>query len=84
MDKCPWLNKVVINEETQPATAVRNKWWYTIDARLKLDCILTRGRFGKKAIKSTLVKHTWESILENELSLPENWMFDTGVLVGIG
>jgi hypothetical protein len=77
-------NQVIINETPQPIQAVQNKWWYTIDARLKLDCVITRNRFGKKAIQPNLVKGTWENVIENERNLPKNWMFDTGVLVGIG
>jgi ribonuclease HI len=65
-------------------TEIHNRWLAIINKRLKLDCITAdRGRYGKKAIKPFKVKQTWSRVLQNESNLPEDWIWQSGVLVGI-
>jgi hypothetical protein len=60
-----------------------NRWTELINSRLDLDRKLTNSRYGKKTVSKKLVKATWKGILQNEKALPENWITDNGVLVGI-
>ncbi|KAJ7506311.1 hypothetical protein B0H11DRAFT_1707133 [Mycena galericulata] len=64
---------------------IHNKWLHAINERLKFDCILTNhSRYGKNvSIKPILVLQTWSSTLKNEEDLPENWLKEPKVLVGI-
>jgi hypothetical protein len=48
-----------------------------------LDQEMTSKRYGKKALDKSLVLHTWSGVLKNEASLPENWIKQPRVLVGI-
>ncbi|KAJ7185333.1 hypothetical protein C8R46DRAFT_882190, partial [Mycena filopes] len=79
-------NDCVINRagEALPDNAIRNKWLYTINLRLKFDCALTNhGKFGKQnSIKVSVVLQTWKSTLMDEDELPENWTRAPRVLVG--
>jgi len=84
--RCKWR----ITDEGDPqriATEeeVRKTWLNIINRRLKLDCLLTnRYRYGRKAICPSLVTQTWWGVLRNQEDLPENWLLNTEVLVGIG
>jgi hypothetical protein len=41
-------------------------------AKLSLDCALTnQRRYGRKALPSHLVQHTWQGTLYDELNLPD-------------
>jgi hypothetical protein len=75
----------VIQKENAPFTKneIKKKWTQVLNARLDLDRKLTHQRFGKKALPKKLVKTTWQGILQNEETLPENWITNDGVLVGI-
>ena len=75
----------VIQKENAAFTQneIKNKWTQVLNARLDLDRKLTHKKFGKKALPEKLVKTTWQGILQNEETLPENWITDDGVLVGI-
>ncbi|KAK7019938.1 hypothetical protein R3P38DRAFT_2631262 [Favolaschia claudopus] len=71
-------NKIVSNTE------VHNRWLSLINAALKRDQLLTnKARFGSLAKKPQLVLETWSGVLHNEDSLPDNWLLEKGVLVGI-
>jgi len=45
---------------------------------------MTSTRYGKKALDKLLVLHTWSGVLKDEASLPEDWIRQPRVLVGIG
>jgi len=63
---------------------ITNRWTHAINKRLTIDRASTNiGRFGKRALSEKIVKRTWRNCLENEESLPSNWMNLKGVLVGI-
>lgn len=63
---------------------VINKWLICINTRLKMDRLHTSSfRYGKKALKETVFMQTWSGILTNEENLPDNWIRQSSVLVGI-
>ena len=63
---------------------VTTRWTNTLNKRLTIDRMLTNEvRFTKNALKSSLVKNTWNHCLREEESLPANWPTSKGVLVGI-
>ena len=52
--------------------------------RLKFDKLQTdTKRYGSRAIKADLVLKTWSGVLLNKENLPDNWIWESGVLVGI-
>src|SRR5258708_31444278 len=55
----------------------------TINNHLEQDRILTNKRYGKSALPEDLVLKTWSGTLQNEHSLPKNWLYASGGLVGI-
>jgi hypothetical protein len=62
---------------------IRNRWYKTINKRLRYDCLRTnKMRYGRKATPEYIVNKTWKGFLQDEETLPENWMRRTGVLVG--
>ncbi|KAK0442639.1 hypothetical protein EV421DRAFT_1808158 [Armillaria borealis] len=64
---------------------IRNRWIKQINTRLILDCAMANAkRYGKKALEEDTVLQTWHNTLQNEDSLPDNWVREPGVLVGIG
>ena len=62
---------------------IKNRWHCAINKRLALDQAMTNKRYETKAISTKIVLCTWSGTLQNELSLPENWINCSGVLVGI-
>lgn len=63
---------------------VRNRWLSALNARLRLDIAMTRGRWGSSKIPKEVALGTWRNTLENEANLPEDWTSGTSeVLVGI-
>lgn len=64
--------------------AIHNRWVYQLNCRLSLDRSITdKYRFGSKALRPDLVLRTWRGVILNEENLPENWIWQSGVLVGI-
>jgi hypothetical protein len=52
--------------------------------RLTMDRLLTdKRRYGKKALKPALITQTWNRVLYDEQNLLENWIQQSGVLMGI-
>ncbi|KAJ7829234.1 hypothetical protein B0H13DRAFT_1916632 [Mycena leptocephala] len=79
-------NERVINQK-DPAShrEIHNRWLKQINNRLALDCAMTDDvKYGKKAIKVSLVKGTWRKVLKDERHLSRHWPREVGVLVGIG
>ena len=58
--------RVIQGKDAASEREIQNKWCKAINNRLNLDCILTNMRYGKKAIKKSLVKHTWRKVLKDE------------------
>ncbi|KAI5822614.1 hypothetical protein K523DRAFT_377195 [Schizophyllum commune Tattone D] len=62
--------------------AIRNRWMQTINNRLTLDREMTKAfKYGKRAIEKGVVLRTWCAVIEDELSLPEDWLNEPRVLV---
>ncbi|KAG1771544.1 ribonuclease H-like protein [Suillus occidentalis] len=71
-------------EKHHSENEIYNKWLHAINMRLKFDRLLTDSmRYGKKASKIDIVLKTWSGLLKNEDDLPDNWIRQTGVLVGM-
>ncbi|KAK0486816.1 ribonuclease H-like protein [Armillaria luteobubalina] len=63
---------------------IRRMWIDKMNQRLTIDRLLVnRCRYGSKALTKALVLSTWRGTLLNERSLPEDWIDQDGVLVGI-
>jgi len=76
------INRTEDNKLTQ--TEIHNKWVNIMNTHLKMDVILTNSyKYKCKATPFNKVLDTWKNILFNERKLPENWIKQTGVLVGI-
>jgi len=70
VDQWPTKNEIV------------GKWLCAINRRLALDQAMTNKRYGSRSIKKKTVLHTWSGTLQNEQSLPDDWIKHTRVLVG--
>lgn len=71
-------------EKFHSEVEIYNRWVHTINMRLKFDRLLTdSSRYGKKALKTELVLRTWSGVLLNEENLLDNWVHNSGVLVGM-
>ncbi|KAG1889238.1 hypothetical protein F4604DRAFT_1505893, partial [Suillus subluteus] len=63
---------------------IHNRWVATLNKRLNFDKLFTDTlRYGKKALRENLVLRTWSGVLLDEDDLPDNWIRQSGVLVGI-
>ncbi|KAJ7610021.1 hypothetical protein DFH06DRAFT_1016885 [Mycena polygramma] len=79
-------NDRVISRDGVPATEdeITNKWKFAINQRLQMDKLMAnRPLKGKRpALAPPLVLETWSKTLDNERSLPDNWLREPRVLVG--
>ncbi|KAE9387763.1 hypothetical protein BT96DRAFT_1078888 [Gymnopus androsaceus JB14] len=76
--------RVIANEHAPfSEMEVENRWIRMMNERLEIDCQMTDGRYGKKALSKKLVMQTWKGTLKDEGTLPEDWTTKSGVLVGI-
>ncbi|KAK0209606.1 hypothetical protein IW262DRAFT_1281551 [Armillaria fumosa] len=76
--------RVIQNDNTSfSPVQIQNRWLKKVRKRLELDCLMTRSRFGKKALQKELVLQTWSGVIENEHRLPKDWTEIGGVLVGM-
>ncbi|KAJ3729800.1 hypothetical protein C8R42DRAFT_570274 [Lentinula raphanica] len=62
---------------------VQKRWKTTIESRLELDCLLMNGKFLKGQLDKRVVERTWQEVLTEQDNLPEDWMGEAGVLVGL-
>ncbi|KAF9561171.1 hypothetical protein CPC08DRAFT_802184, partial [Agrocybe pediades] len=85
--RCRWKISLDGDHERIPtAQETRNTWVKQINRRLRMDCLHTNTfRYGKKALRVTLVESTWWEVLRNQRDLPDDWATNptTEVLVGI-
>jgi ribonuclease HI len=79
-------NDRVISRDGEPATTdeIMNKWKFVINQRLQVDRTLaSRPKMGKRpALAPQLVLATWSNTLDDEYSLPADWLREPRVLVG--
>jgi len=69
--------------EEVPLCKIENRWIEAINAKLDLDRKLTNPKYKTKSLSTKQVQQTWRHTLRDERLLPENWITDSGVLVGI-
>ncbi|KAJ7643412.1 hypothetical protein DFH06DRAFT_999150 [Mycena polygramma] len=71
--------------ELVPVPEIHNKWVSVINERLLFDRILTNEtKYGKHAsVSPSLVLQTWGKTLKSEESLPNDWLREPEVLVGV-
>ncbi|KZV91930.1 hypothetical protein EXIGLDRAFT_615077 [Exidia glandulosa HHB12029] len=70
---------------TLSQTEIINRWQAVINMRISIDRLLThKSRHKRGALGTQTVLHTWRGLLENEESLPQDWIRRPGCLVGIG
>ena len=83
--RCEWKFERGENEERIHTTAeIESRWIAMINTKLKFDCLMTdRRRYGRKAINPEVVRKTWNGVLSDERSLPDDWVSEAGVLVGM-
>ncbi|KAF5388106.1 hypothetical protein D9615_000030 [Tricholomella constricta] len=83
--RCEWkIGREADPDKLHTKDEIQNKWLQAINKRLKFDCLMTdKNRYGRKALRPSLVKNTWKGVLRNEEQLPINWTYSTGVLVGM-
>ncbi|KAJ7922012.1 hypothetical protein B0H13DRAFT_1604129, partial [Mycena leptocephala] len=79
-------NDRVISRDGEPATEdkIVNKWKFTINQTLQVDHTLAqRAINGKRPVLAPkLVLETWSNTLDEESSLPADWLQEPRVLVG--
>jgi ribonuclease HI len=79
-------NERVIDREGVPASEeeIMNKFKFAVNQRLQMDKVLAnRPRKGKRpALAPKLVLETWSKTLDDEQSLPTDWLREPRVLVG--
>ncbi|KAK0470098.1 uncharacterized protein EV420DRAFT_1616459 [Desarmillaria tabescens] len=63
---------------------IRNLWVDAMNRRLTIDCaMVNKYKYGSRALKKATVLSTWRGTLLNEKALPEDWIDQNGVLVGM-
>ncbi|KAJ7246801.1 hypothetical protein B0H12DRAFT_1305322 [Mycena haematopus] len=79
-------NDRVISRAGDPITEAEiiNKWTHNLNQRLQQDIVLANRptRRNRPRIAPTLVKDTWADTLDDESTLPDNWLKESRVLVG--
>ncbi|KAM5543386.1 hypothetical protein V8D89_002971 [Ganoderma adspersum] len=65
------------------AQEVMNRWYATINQRLSLDRRTAAISVGKRSLNPASVEAIWTPVLDKKDELPEHWVVDCGVLVGI-
>ncbi|KAJ6608346.1 hypothetical protein B0H10DRAFT_1955500 [Mycena sp. CBHHK59/15] len=79
-----WLEKESHWPEPASDDEIMNKWRFAVNQRLQMDKLLAnRPRKGKHpTLAPQMVLETWSGTLDNESSLPTNWLQEPRVLVG--
>jgi ribonuclease HI len=79
-------NDRVISRDGEPAAEdeIMNKWKFAINQRLQVDKLMANRPIKGKcpALAPQLVLETWSNTLDEESSLPANWLWEPRVLVG--
>ncbi|KAK0465919.1 uncharacterized protein EV420DRAFT_1261828 [Desarmillaria tabescens] len=83
--RCEWrISKQDDETKWHSKVEIHNRWVSCINQRLSLDCqIVKTQKNGKHNLNPKIVLHTWSGCLENEEKLPDNWIRQPRVLVGI-
>src|ERR1700722_2156881 len=71
-------------EKFHSTQEIHNRWVATINKRLVERYLATnKRRYGKKAVGEYTIVQTWSGTLHDQKNLPENWVQQAGVLVGM-
>jgi len=62
---------------------INNRWIESMNVKLDLDCKMAHPKYEKKSLSKKLVQNTWKNTLRDERLLPEDWVTNSRVLVGI-
>ncbi|KAJ6595209.1 hypothetical protein DFH09DRAFT_1413272 [Mycena vulgaris] len=75
----------VIQDKLHSSSEVQNRWIHLLNVRIEVDCFMGTeiAPRGKRTTLPTLVLSTWRHILLEEHKLPDNWLREPRVLVGI-
>ena len=72
----------VIGERTYPISTIRSKWIKKISTRLDIDRQIAKS--SRKPNQINKVKNTWKYVIQEQTSeLPQDWVTNLEVLVGI-
>ena len=71
----------VIGGQTHTENSVRTKWRNKINARIDIDRRMAKS--SRKQNQINKVRNTWKSITKNQTDLPQDWVTNLEVLVGI-
>lgn len=84
--RCEWhIGRKQDPQKLHSHNEIEHRWKYTINQRLRFDRILTNVlKFERKALSSNLVERTWQLVLDDSETIPNNWVHDLGVLVIVG
>jgi ribonuclease HI len=78
---------VVGREGTDPPSdhEVRNKWVFAMNERIEVDRNLTNTlKYGKQySVAPSLILGTWRGVLKDKDQMPDDWLREPEVLVGI-
>ncbi|KAJ7262351.1 hypothetical protein C8J57DRAFT_1436409 [Mycena rebaudengoi] len=78
-------NERVISGRTHSDIEIHNIWVNCSNMCLKMDQLLTNiSRYSSRATKLEWVLQTWDEVLMDNVNLPENWIWQSGVLYVIG
>ena len=83
--RCEWkIEREEDQEKLHTRAEIVGRWLAAINMRLKFDCLMTdRRRYDRKAVDPELVRKTWSGVLHDEQNLPDDWLSEAGVLVGM-
>ncbi|KAJ7933193.1 hypothetical protein B0H13DRAFT_1592627, partial [Mycena leptocephala] len=77
--------RVISRKSVHDLSEIHNRWVTCMNNRLKIDRLLTdTSRYGRRALNIKTVLRTWDGVLMDNKNLPDNWIWQSGVLVGIG
>ncbi|KAJ7585068.1 hypothetical protein C8J56DRAFT_788696 [Mycena floridula] len=77
---------VVLKRNNKPVALaqIHNTWVRALNEHLKNDCFMTnQAQYGIRALNPDLVLRTWSGTLRDEDNLPDFWIKEPKVLVGI-
>ncbi|KAF8548017.1 hypothetical protein OG21DRAFT_1423825, partial [Imleria badia] len=71
----------VISERSHSATDIRTRWTNKINLRINID--RRRAKLPKRPSLPKQIQLTWQPILSDKTHLPQDWVTNLEVLVGI-
>ena len=83
--RCEWrIERDEDKNRLHTEAEIANQWLNMVNTRLKLDCLMTdKKRYGRKATNPDKVEQTWCNVLHDERGLPDGWIVNSEVLVGM-